>query len=503
MRKLRAMFIFVFTMAMVLSASVFVGADTTTDLESMKVYAVDAAGNKTEVPMEFNSTTYEYELTVLSTTESISIEAVTADSTSNWVIEKDGINTRMDFGRNFTEVSVTSATGAVQKYTLNTTKLTAEEEATYEAPETAEEGENTEKNDTDKTVTVGKQEMKIAASFDESAIPEGFEKSTAEYDGEEYTCIKGEVKSLTAFYLYNDETEGFYIYSVDSNEFYVMNNIQIKSRMYTIVNPEETESILKNYDKKKVTIIDQEVKAWVLDEEEGMYLVYAMNWNGDTELYCYDDNEKCFQRYLLSSDETAQVNAAKTAYENIQNKYNDLVDKYNILLKVICGLVIVIIILIFVAINFAINKKEKNVNKEKRAKQRKSSTDELEINEETESDDEAIQLEQKLFGTEAAVDRTYGDEPTFGNDNEQPEGFYGGELDEEDAIFIDISDEEVEPIIQEEVKPITQEEVDKTSEAVQQETEEDLREVLKSMLSDEDNADEDDEDDGIEFITLD
>ena len=32
--------------------------------------------------------------------------------------------------------------------------------------------------------------------------------------------------------------------------------------------------------------------------DEGMYLVYAMNWNGDTNLYSYDDNEKCLQRYL-------------------------------------------------------------------------------------------------------------------------------------------------------------------------------------------------------------
>ena len=64
MKKLRALFILVFTLTMMLSTSVFVSADTTTDLESMKVYAVDSAGNKTEVPMEFNSTTYEYDLTV-------------------------------------------------------------------------------------------------------------------------------------------------------------------------------------------------------------------------------------------------------------------------------------------------------------------------------------------------------------------------------------------------------------------------------------------------------
>ena len=57
--------------------------------------------------------------------------------------------------------------------------------------------------------------------------------------------------------------------------------------MYTVVNPTEKASCLKKYTKKQITVIDQEVNAWVLNEEEGLYLLYAMNWNGDTNLYCY------------------------------------------------------------------------------------------------------------------------------------------------------------------------------------------------------------------------
>ena len=195
--------------------------------------------------------------------------------------------------------------------------------------------------------------MKIASSFEKSAIPEGFKKAEIEYNGEKYTGIKGEVKDLCALYLYNDDEEGFYIYDAESDSFYVMNNILIKSRMYTIISPSSTDDVLKNYDKKKVTIIDQEVRAWVLDEDEGMYLVYAMNWNGETSLYCYDDNEKCFQRYLTSADSNNQMEAANKAYNNLQEKYNNLVDKYNILLKVICALAIIVIILIFVIMNLA------------------------------------------------------------------------------------------------------------------------------------------------------
>ena len=40
----------------------------------------------------------------------------------------------MDTGDNLTIVDVTSSTGAVQKYTLNTKKLTEAEDATYKEP---------------------------------------------------------------------------------------------------------------------------------------------------------------------------------------------------------------------------------------------------------------------------------------------------------------------------------------------------------------------------------
>ena len=299
MRKMKNLFITILTLfVFVIGTATSVSADTTTDLSSMKVYAVDASGNKTEVNMNFSSTTYTYDLTVMSNTERIEIEAVPADSTSTAVVEKEWANTKMDTGMNLTEVSVTSASGAVQKYTLNTKKLTEDEEATYQSSDndTDNDTTTTKKSSDDAVVKVGKKEMKISSSFSKTDIPEGFVKSSMKYNGKKYSCIKGEVKNLIALYLYNDDTEGFYIYNEDKDSFYAMNNIKIKSRMYTIVQPRTTDGILKNYDKKKVTIIDKEVNAWALDEEEGMYLVYAMNWNGDTNLYCYDNNEKCFQR---------------------------------------------------------------------------------------------------------------------------------------------------------------------------------------------------------------
>ena len=582
MKKIRSLVMMAAAVSTMIIAMVFsVSADEATDLSEMKVYGVNASGNKTEVPMSFNATTYEYDLTVKSDVTSIELEAETKDSASKWVIEKDGINTKMDTGMNKTIVAVTSRAGAVQKYTLNTKKLTAAEEATYKEPET--EANDTIKNTaSETTVKVGKSKMKIISSFGNDKIPEGFKKSTQKYKDKKYTAIKGEVKDITAFYLYGKDKEGFYIYDKDKDTFYTMSNIKIKSRMYTIVQPEETDGIVEAYKKKKVTIIDQKVKAWALDEEEGMYLVYAMNWNGDTNLYCYDDNEKCFQRYLTSSDANKQSEAAAKAYNKLQKDYNKLVDKYNVLIKILCAFVILIIILIFVLINLVLNKKEKKIkndnqyslddkNDEKLSKADKKAAkkeakkakknqkyeqddddidsgiaieqdgekdfkddlekgiqedlskigDEIqaEISEDISEDDvspivDLQDVEKEVSAEEKSISEDienevekipkrgilgrapkavpYGDEPTFGTDKQSEEGFYGGEVDEEDEVFIDI--------VEDDDKDDIEDVANDTEVSESADYDDDLKETMKSLLPDEQD---DDDDDDFQFIDLD
>ena len=485
MKKLRSQLMMMITLAiMIVGMTVMVFGDTATDLKDMKVYAVDASGNKTEVEMDFSPTTYSYDLTVTSDTVSISIEATVADSTSTWSIEKDGINTKMDFGKNLTVVDVKSASGVINKYTLNTTKLSSSEETTNEDNDAETSGDKTTKSSDGSTVKVGKKEMNISSSIDKNKIPEGFKKSSAKYNGTKYPCIKGEVKELTAFYLYNDETEGFYIYDSESDTFYLMNNILVKSRMYTIVQPDKEDAILKNYDKKKVTIINQEVSAWVLDEEEGIYLVYAMNWNGDTSLYSYDDNEKCFQRYIVSNDANTQVEAANKAYDNLQDKYNNLVSKYNTLLKILCVLVIILIILVFVIINISLNKKEKRVRKDKEAhnskKRKKTSVDDTPL----ELDDEAeFALEEDLKDESKGVVLQ-----DIMEEIETPDIVEEAPEDEAEPIDLGMDSDETD----------RQQKIEKKTMEAQQEAEDSLKETLRSILPEE----QDEEDDDFEFIDL-
>lgn len=333
-----------------------------TSLSSLSVTIKNSDGTVEDVVLSpsFSPEVTEYTATVKSSINTLYIDAVANEASA--VVKTEW--TYLDIGANKTYVKVTDSTGATATYTISTQRLTAEEEATYVAEEATTENTETESEDSSaNTVKVSKVEMKILNSIPESDIPTGFVEDTYTYKGTEYPCIKGERKALIALYMKNteDDTKDFYIYNEEKDSFYKMNNINIKSRMYTIVTPEKKDSCVKNYTKKKVTIIDKEVKAWELDAEQGLYLVYAMNWNGDVNLYCYDSQEECFQRYIADNDVNVQLKAANKSYNKLQKKYNSLVYKYNILVKIVAGLVIVIIILILVIFNLILKNKEKKL----------------------------------------------------------------------------------------------------------------------------------------------
>lgn len=369
MKSLKRLLVTIIAVTFVLSsAMVTVKAAPATDLKTMQVYSVDTAGAKKQLKFKFKPTTYKYDFVVKSNCVRIEILVTTKDPTSTAVVDKEAVNTRMDTGKNKTTVTVTATNGAKQVYTLKTKKCTPAEDSQYkEGGKAAKKTKTTKVSKKSGKIDINGKEYKVA-SFSKKDIPRGFEKTTAKYKGKSYDAIKGKEKDLTAFYLSGDDGEKFFIYDKEKDKLYPMNNVKIKSRMYTIVEPEKKDSFLDEYAKKKVEIGDQKVDAWVLDDEsddeKGIYLVYAMNWDGDTSLYTYDDQEKCMQRYLVDNNVHNQIDAANKAYDSMKAKRNALVKKYNIFRYIIIAMAIIIIILLFILIHRRLRRKEKKIKDE-------------------------------------------------------------------------------------------------------------------------------------------
>ena len=528
MKKVKVLFLFAIAMTLSIAGAVGVSASPT-DLSSLTIYGVDAAGTKTEVPVDFSSTVYSYDITVKSNVEKLELEYTPEDSTSTAEIVNEAYNTKMDTGEgNKTQVKVTASDGTSALYTINTKKLTPEEDATYDETAAAKpKGKEV-------SVKVGKRTLKVSKTIP-SEIPKGFEKSTYKYKGKKYECIvKGDAEKLVALYLHNSKVQGFYVYNEDADTFYELKNVEIASRMYTIVNVDDTAKILKNYEKKSIDIGNVKAKVWALNEDEDLYLVYAMNWDEEVNLYCYDAREHDFQRYPVSEDTYSQKEAAEVAYTNLQTNRNQLAKKYNMLLKIIGGLTILIVILIFIIINIKLSKKSKNLEydeqydaesdedenqtsdkkltkeekkaeklrkkEEKKKAKKQKDKDELLEDELLEDlpnaadqfefeEEEQTEKEQPADAEEEIPEETAAQEQNRVSETvEEPENSKDHAADSKPG-------EESEP--EQENKEV---DIEENSANVQKETEEDLRETLKAMLPEEED---DDDDDDFEFIELD
>jgi len=343
-----------------------VKADEAT-LATLEVQAQGNNGDRTDVVISpaFSPDVTEYNATVPNDTIKLVITATVSEEGSVYDYEWEA----MDVGDNETYIHVTAADGTKQTYTIYTKRLTREEEETWEPEEVTTEAPEVEAP----PVMIGEVEMKITGNFTEFDIPEKFVATTYTYGGVEVPAIIGEKKPLLAMWLEPtaEETEvkpAFYIYDETTDSFAVMSNIYVSSRMFTIVTPDTIDVFLEDYEKVSLTVVDTVTEAWVLDEANKLYLLYAMNWEGDINLYCYDDVEKCLERYIIDSASATALASANNLINELNNKNKQCVDKFNENNKLkwmaIAVLLIIIVILFFVSLNLALKLKTKRVKEE-------------------------------------------------------------------------------------------------------------------------------------------
>lgn len=319
---------------------------TNNNLSSLKVAAVDSAGNTSDVVLTpaFSASTLSYSTSVPSGVKKLVLSVTTEDTTATTVIK----GLLMDPGKNTTTIKVTSESGEVKTYTINT--VVGDEETTQETTSgtvTPVEGGI--------TVTVDGQSLIVKSSLEGIEIPEGFEATTYTYKENEIQVAKGLSKGLIIMYLTdaNQENGAYYIYNETSDSFYKMVNIQLTNKMYTIVKSNESIVIPSGYTLSQVTIGDQQVEAWVNPSDPDFCLVYAMNWDGESNLYMYDMKEQTMQRY---KQQTTDTNSDSSQLITLQNKINSLNDKYDsevslkwkllMVLAVICVILIITIVVL-------------------------------------------------------------------------------------------------------------------------------------------------------------
>lgn len=304
-------------------------ASNDSKLSGLSVQAVTSNGDSSNVVYtpSFSPDVTEYKAELASNVTKLVIATTLSDSKSQTAVS----GTRIDPGNNKTTVTVTAEDGSVTKYTLYTVRSV---ETTTE-PSTSGEEESTTVEEFDRTPKkIEALNKYIIQDFTLTTIPEGFEEGTTTYEGQTIAVLKGIAKPLKLMCL-ADDAQGTniekYIYNEVSGAIDKMIDITSMQKMYTILPTGPDYPGPTGYTQTELDVKGNKVRAWVKSAESEFYVVYAMNWNGETSLYAYDTKEQTMQRFV-EGNKTENVEdmpqKENTEYLLMKKQYDEMYDEY-------------------------------------------------------------------------------------------------------------------------------------------------------------------------------
>ncbi len=284
-------------------------ASTNNNLSSLKVVATRADGSTYTLPFSpaFAKGTTSYTADAEEGTTKLVVTATAEDSKASVKIS----GTSLSDGANTTTITVTSESGKAKKYTITTNVPIT----TTLPPEPV-------------VVQIDGTDYHIKDVTETTELPEGFETMEYDYKGDTVVAAKGLSKDLIVMYITDpDGANGhLYIYEEDTDSFYLMTNIQLTSKLYTIVKAPDELVLPEGYNKQDITVGDETFTGWTNADIDGVYLVYAMDWNGEKDLYYYNPTEAQMIKYFEMS---VEVGVALDEYNQIVVDNEKLKDEIN------------------------------------------------------------------------------------------------------------------------------------------------------------------------------
>lgn len=284
---------------------------------------------------EFSAATKDYTATVDYSCSSLAVTANPADSKAS-VTSVTG-NDSLEVGENTVSVVVTAENGSTSTYNIVVTRRAEDD------PENADKQDNWKKFDINGT------EWTMVNDIPEDVVPEGFEHSKTVIDGLEYNTLHGTFGDITLVYLQSESGNGLFVYDAAQNAAYEFVRINSESHFIVVLLP-KVDDVPEGYNEVSLSIEGKGVatayqtKAEKTDDQtKDFYLVYAINDNGESGWYTYDSVDGTYMRTELSTPTVAQEENDTTKSElvpGIANKY--------LVLAAILVLVIVILLLLLI-----------------------------------------------------------------------------------------------------------------------------------------------------------
>ena len=244
----------------------------------------------------------------------------TADGQLTYGVSGTEDGTRVEYLMHFEVLKEGSTKIEVVSYNAWTTSDERIDECTVGySTVTIEEGDATTTDPTDDpvdtpasdaTVEVNGKTYTFVSEFEDSEIPEGFERTTMEYNGSQYNVVASSAYGVSLGYLVDSENNGqFFMYIEDNATFAPYAEIKISDETSIILLSDVSGIQLpETYAVTTVTVNNQVFPAWQNTESSELCILYAVNTNGVKSLYQYDTVENTYQKFTAPAVETETVN---------------------------------------------------------------------------------------------------------------------------------------------------------------------------------------------------
>lgn len=217
-----------------------------------------------------------------------------------------------------------------------------------EEEEDAGSDETSQASADDIQVDVDGTEYILTDKFPEGDIPEGYERTTVTLDGQERQMVANANSGVTLGYLLDGDAGSFFLYNEENATFSPYAELVISDKTsIVLLSDTSAVSLPSEYKEAELTLKEKTFPVWQKSGDEGYYVLYAMNSNGDKDYYRYDSEENTYQRF---SPESGEEEKEKTS--GLLGKIESFIEKniQKIVLFGGLGLIIIIVLILTLGI---------------------------------------------------------------------------------------------------------------------------------------------------------
>lgn len=294
----------------------------------------------------FSADRTTYSLQVDEDVTSVVVSASAADG--NATTSVSGANS-IQKGKNTVRVTVTAENGAVKVYTIN-----------------VQAGEDVG----DPVATIDGKEYSFVMNEDGLEAPEGFTAGTTTYKDWDVLSYESPNKKIRVVCLKDEDGENhWFIMDAEKDVFTPYQEYSSQYNRYIITAVPDGVAIPDGFKETTLKIGDNSVIAYQYDDiaDKDLYLVYAINVEGEEGFYEYDAKEQAFLRYvpMIVSEEVlvpaTPTVATPSAPVEVPTEKSPFTNPLVIGIMVGAALIIVILVVCLVIFAGRINKQNKEM----------------------------------------------------------------------------------------------------------------------------------------------